>query len=403
MSNFDPAAETARYLTTVRPEAAQRAIAYTHGGHWLLLWGCLVTLVAAWLILKSGVPTKVRDRFARGDTRPNRAVFAVALVVIALDFVIELPWTIYAAWWRERSYGLSSQPFADWLGQTALSSAISAILISAFLVAVYALLRRAPRTWWLWASGIGIAGMALMLLVSPIMIEPLFNKYTPAPAGPMRDTVVRLAEAAQVPHDKILIYDGSRQSDRYTANVSGLGGSARVAMSDTMFKQNADTSEVVAVLGHEMGHYARLHVVWILLWMAVLLLVGFWLASRLFGSFARWLGLGGAVISDPAGLPVLLAIFATLGLLMTPLSSTLTRLTESDADAFSLRIAHEPDGLAKALVKTIEYRAASPGAVEEAIFYDHPSVERRIRRAMDWKAAHPDAVGAPFGALHGKQ
>lgn len=403
MPAFDPAAETARYLATLSPEASAKAIAYTQGGHWLLLWSWLVTLAAAWVIVRSGLLPRLRDRFDRGGLRPNRAVFMVAVAATLLDFVIELPWTVYAAWWRERSYGLSSQPFGDWIGQAALSLVISALMMSLFLVAVYALLRRAPRTWWLWASGVAVLGMVAVLVVSPIVIEPLFNKYTPAPAGPMRDTVVKLAEAAHVPHDKILIYDGSRQSDRYTANVSGLLGSARVAMSDTMFKQNADTSEVVAVLGHEMGHYARLHITWTLVWLAGLLLFGFWLANRLFAPFARWLGAGGTVITDPAGLPVLMAIFATVSLLMTPLTSTLTRLEESDADAFSLAIAHEPDGLAKALVKTIEYRAASPGLVEEAVFYDHPSVERRIRRAMDWKAAHPDAVGAPFGPLPAKK
>jgi STE24 endopeptidase len=82
------------------------------------------------------------------------------------------------------------------------------------------------------------------------------------------------------------------------------------------------------------------------------------------------------------------ALFATAGLVATPLTSTLTRLQEADADAFSLRVAHEPDGLSKALVKTIEYRADSPAWLEEAIFYDHPSIRRRVQRAMDWKAHH---------------
>ena len=87
---------------------------------------------------------------------------------------------------------------------------------------------------------------------------------------------------------------------------------------------------------------------------------------------------------------VLAAILATLGLLATPLFNTLTRTQEADADRFSLEHAHEPDGLAKALVKTIAYRASSPSAVEEFIFYDHPSVERRVRMGMDYKAAYPE-------------
>jgi STE24 endopeptidase len=94
-------------------------------------------------------------------------------------------------------------------------------------------------------------------------------------------------------------------------------------------------------------------------------------------------------IFDPAGLPVIMAIIATLSLLATPILKTMTRLAEADADSFSLRVANEPDGLSRGLVKTIEYRASSPSDLEEALFYDHPSVERRVRKAMDWKAAHP--------------
>ena len=85
---------------------------------------------------------------------------------------------------------------------------------------------------------------------------------------------------------------------------------------------------------------------------------------------------------------MLVALITTLSLLATPVFSSLSRIQEADADSFSLRSANEPDGLSKALVKTVEYRASSPSDLEEFIFYDHPSVEHRVRKAMDWKAAH---------------
>ena len=88
-------------------------------------------------------------------------------------------------------------------------------------------------------------------------------------------------------------------------------------------------------------------------------------------------------------------ILTVLGLLATPFLTSMTRLAETDADHFSMINAHEPDGLSKALVKTIAYRASSPSKLEEIIFYDHPSVERRVRSAMDWKAANPTLVGTP--------
>jgi STE24 endopeptidase len=233
------------------------------------------------------------------------------------------------------------------------------------------------------------------MVIAPVTIEPLFNSYKPAPPGPTRDAVVALAKRTGVPSDKILIYDGSKQSDRYTANVSGLLGSARVAMSDTMFKQGADLSEVRGVVGHEMGHYARGHAFWGALFMSVLAVVAFFLISRLFDWTAIRAAGTGAIsgIADPAGFPVFIILLTLLGLLATPLTNTFSRFGESDADRFSLENAHEPDGLSKALVKTIAYRASSPSQLEEAIFYDHPSVERRVHRAMVWKAEHSDLIG----------
>ncbi len=227
-----------------------------------------------------------------------------------------------------------------------------------------------------------------MMIIGPIVIEPIFNRYTPAPPGPTRDAIVALAKTAGVPSDKITIFNGSKQSNRYTANVSGLFGSARVAMSDTMFTKGADIAEVRGVVGHEMGHYRHVHVVYLTAFFSLLALVVLGITAVVFPAADRLIGSGAASIADPSGLPTVFVIGSTLLLLATPLTNTATRVAESDADAFSMRVAHEPDGLSKALVKTIEYRADSPSRLEEVIFYDHPSVRRRVQRAMNWKGAH---------------
>ncbi|UAK24916.1 M48 family metalloprotease [Sphingomonas nostoxanthinifaciens] len=395
MIRFDPDAATAAYMATLSPAAHARATAYTQGGHWLLLWGWLVTVLAAWIILRSGLLVRIRDRIERRRARPNLAVLGCVVAFLVADWLLELPWSIYSAWWREGQYGLTKQPLGGWLGENLMSFAISAIVWALIGLAVFALIRRAPRWWWAWSGGVVVLALAVLLILGPILIEPLFNTYTPAPPGPTRDAVVALAKRSGVPSDKIFVFNGSKQSERYTANVSGLFGSARVAMSDTMFAQGADLAEVRGVVGHEMGHYARAHVLWMVLGFGLIAIVGLWIVGRFFPVVLGWTGQAARIagIADPAGLPVLMAMIATLGLLATPLTNTLTRLEESDADRFSYDHAHEPDGMAKALVKTIAYRASSPSWIEEAIFYDHPSVERRVHRAMVWKAQHPDLVG----------
>ena len=390
MALFDPAAATAAYLAQLPPEVHAKATAYTQGGHWLLLWGFLVSALVSFLIVRWGVLAALRRRLERRKPRPILVSFVVGIAYLLIDSVLSLPWSVYADWWRQKQYGLTSQAFTGWLGEQAISTAIGAVLFGLFLTALYALIRKAPRTWWLWSGGLTAVFITVMMVLAPIYIEPIFNQYTPAPAGPVRDQVVAMAKANGIPADKIFVYNGSKQSNAYTANVSGLFGSARVAMSDTMFKQGADLAEVRGVVGHEMGHYAHHHALWIAGGMSLLAIVAFFLVDRLFAPVSALMGADAVRgLADPAGLPILAVILGLLSLLGQPVTNSLIRIAESDADHYSLVHFNEPDGLAKALVKTIEYRAATPGKLEEIVFYDHPAVGNRIRRAMDWKAAHP--------------
>ena len=388
--SFDPAAATAAYLAQLPPEAHIKAQHYTQGGHWLLLWGFIISVAISWIVIRSGVLTKVEQGVERKKGRPFLASFLVAAVFTAVSWVLGLPWAVYSNWWRQKQYGLTSQAFGGWLTENLMGTAISLVFTSLFLALLYLLIRRARRLWWLWAGGLTAGFIVFGMLLAPIYIEPLFNKYTPAPPGAVRDEVVAMAKSVGIPSDKIFVYNGSKQSNAYTANVSGLGGSARVAMSDVMFQKGADIAEVRGVVGHEMGHYAHQHSLWITGIFAVLAIIAFFIVDRTFPWFAQVLNAKGVTgIADPAGLPVLAVILAVLGLVGGPITNTLVREVESDADRYSLVNFNEPDGLAKALVKTIEYRAATPSKLEEVLFYDHPAVSVRVRRAMDWKAMHP--------------
>ena len=149
-----------------------------------------------------------------------------------------------------------------------------------------------------------------------------------------------------------------------------------------------------------MGHYVHKHIlIFVGVFGLMTMIMGFitiWAFPRL-QRLLREESIAG--VADPAGLPILMIIVSVLGLLAAPVFNTMIRQTEADADNFSLANFNEPDGLAKALVKTIEYRAATPGKLEEILFYDHPSVGWRVRNAMNWKAAHmgegPDVSPSP--------
>ena len=382
-------AATARYIDGLGAANLEKAAAYTHGNHWILLWNLVIAGLVTWLIVRSGLLDRIESRI--GDRRRGLRAFTVSLAYFLVSAVITLPWTIYEGWFRETSYGRTSQPIGDFLFQSALSTVIASLLGALLLMGVYWLIRRTGRRWWLWSGGLVAATMAFIILLSPVLIEPLFNKYEPVPAGEVRDAVVEMAGRAGIPPEKIYMYNGSRQSNNFTANAGGVGHTARVAISDVALK-SASLDEVRAVTGHEIGHYVLKHTWYGILFFSVAAIVLFWLADRLFTRFARAFG-SNAGIGDPRGLPVLMFMGAAFMLLISPLLNSFARTIETQADQYSLETENKPDGLASALVKTAEYRYPRPRQLEEILFYDHPSVENRVRRAMQWKADHPITTG----------
>lgn len=387
LSSFDPEAATAAYLATLPAADLARAVAYTRGAHWLLLAGGLVSVLSCWLILRTRLLVRLRDR-VKG---PNIAVFLCTIAFFGLDWIIRLSFFAYD-WWRDGQYELTRQPFTGWLAQSLAMSAINALCSGLLALALYALIRRTTR-WWAWSGLVTVAAIFTVVLVTPVAIEPLFNRYDSAPAGPTRAAITALARSSDIPADTIVVYDGSRQSERYTARVSGILGTARIAISDTMLRQGADIAEIRAVVGHEMGHYAHGHILITVLAYSLLAILLFFLVDRLFPVLLRRLDRRREIagLADPAGLPVVMIVIGALSLLATPLINTMIRLQELDADRFSLDHAREPDGMARALIKSTPYRAPSPALAEEILFYDHPSVERRVRNAMEWKARHGGA------------
>jgi STE24 endopeptidase len=389
--NFDPAAATKAMIDGLGAEALEKSASYTIGSHWILLWGLLVSALVTWVVVRWGILDKIAARFSqRGWALRTWLISACFFLVSSL---ISLPWDLYQGWWREMGYGRSSQPLSDYLMQGGIGIVLSAVLGGLFFLGVYALIKKMGSRWWLWSGVFTAIVTVVMLLFSPILIEPIFNDYKPVPEGPVRSALLTMADEAKIPHDRIFMYDGSRQSNNFTANVSGVFGSARIAISDVALKK-ASLDEVKAVTGHEVGHYVLGHIWLQVALLTFLALAGFYFANRLFPVFARAFG-SSAGIGDPQGLPILLFMVGLLALLAQPLFNAVIRSGERAADNHSLRTVNLPDALAGALVKTAEHRYPRPSALQETLFYTHPSVEWRVRNAMNWKAEQLKKAGTP--------
>ena len=388
-AGFDVEAATRAYLDTLTGAARERSDDYFEGGYWLALWGALVGVLASWIMLRFGWSAAWSRWAARIGRRRwlQPALYAVPFVLIST--LIVLPWTVYTGYFREKQYGLMNLSLGGWLGEQAIGLAIGIVTTAIMFAIVWAVIRKAPRSWWLWGSGAVIAFLTLMVLIGPVFISPLFNEYRPMEAGPMRDQILAMARAHDVPAENVYVFDQSRQHNRISANVSGLGPTIRISLNDNLLNRTSP-AEVKAVMGHELGHYVLGHVWKLLLVFGLVILVGFFAIARLAPRILarhgeRW---GVRDVADPASAPLLTAIFGVYMLLATPVINTLVRTNESQADAFGLDAAREPDGFAATAMKLSEYRKIEPSPLEEAIFFDHPSGRTRVRMAMEWKARH---------------
>lgn len=390
---FDAEAASRLYLDLLHGPARARSDAYFEGGYWLLLWGTLISVLADLLLLRLRLVSGLRDRVERLTSRRSLQVWLVAIGYLAIGSVLTLPWVIYTGFLRERDYGLMNQGFGGWLGEHALDTGISALLTSALIVGFYCALRRAPRYWWLVGSGIFTAGAALMLMVYPVYVAPLFNTYAELPQGPVRERILAMAAANHVPAEHVYVYDASRQSNRISANVSGLGPTVRISLNDNLLERTSEP-EIAAIMGHEIGHYVLGHNWRLLVVIGLLAGVFCYLLHRSVPGLVRRFGARWGIrsVDDPASMPVFGVMLAVLALISTPITNTIIRLNESAADAFGLDAAREPDGFAMAAMRLAEYRKIEPGWIEEALLYDHPSGATRVRMAMAWKRAHsPEA------------
>lgn len=396
---FDPVKATNAYLARVSGAARRRSDSYFEGGYVLILVDTLYAVAVSALLLWAGISAAMRNLAQRITRSKFLQVPIYVVMFVIITTVLTFPLTVYENFLREHAYGLSNQNFGQWLGDFAIVFGVQIIAFAISLTLIYSVIRAARRQWWAWGTLVAIALSAVFLTVAPVFVAPLLNHYQPLPESPIKEKILTLARANGIPADNVYEFNASRQSKRISANVSGMFGTTRISLNDNLMNR-CTPAEIEAVLGHEMGHYVLSHDIIGLTWFGLVFLVAFlfldWGFRVLVGIFGgNW---DVRNIEDPAGLPVLTALLAVFFLLATPVTNTITRTLEAQADIFGLNAARQPDGFATAALKLAEYRKLEPSPLEEFIFYDHPSGRTRIWTAMRWKASHmndPDIKAGP--------
>jgi Zn-dependent protease with chaperone function len=376
------------------PAATPRAIAYQQGKDFFFLFDFAFGLAVAAVFFAAGWSGRLRD--LAGRIGHGRWFWTVSVTVIAYTTLIGLI-TVPVDWCEDfvlpHRYGISTETASHWLANEATGLAVNAVLVLAVAWVPYLLLRRRPRDWWLWATGAMLPLVLVFVAIGPVFISPLFNHFAPL-ADKHLETVLR-AEAARVGlgDAPILVMDQSSESKAPGAYVTGLWGTRRIVLYDTLVK-SFDEKQIQFVLGHEMKHYL-LDDVWKLVGLgALILLAGFFTVDRLGRFVVRHWGkrVGVADLADPASIPVLIGAFSVAVFVLTPVLNLASQSIEHEADRFGLELTQNNAVAASAFVKLQQdaLGVPDPSLIARIWRTNHPTLRDRIDFANTY---HPWADG----------
>lgn len=393
---FDPEIATREWLATMDQAAVTRSDSYFEGGYWIQFVGPLIGFVFAFAFLQLGFAKNIRSWLEKNVKIYFFVVIGFALAYTLIGAIVTFGWDYWVGFVREHDYDLSTQTFAQWFTEYLQEFGLSLLIGSFAIGMLYLIIAVAKKTWWIWGTIASLAFAAVIGMLAPVYISPIFNDYNPMPPSALRESVLQIAQANGVPTNDVLVYDRSRQTNSVSANVSGFGDTTRISLADTLL-QRESPGGVRAVLGHEIGHYVLQHTISLLVMNALMIVIAFGLANFLFNFLSKDERWGIRSVADPAGMPLLFSVIGFIFLVATPISNNIIRFHELQADMFGLNAAREPDGFAESAILLSEYRKMDPSPLEEWFFYDHPSGYARIHMAMVWKAHHMALGDYPMG------
>ena len=379
--------EDVRPPVVTPPVVTPQMTRYSRTRYALYFAGTAYELLALWGVLATGLSAHLRRVVQPLRFSFFRLAGYYALLTLVL-IVVHAPLTWYSGYYLEHAYGLSSQGVGAWLGDLVKGVAVDIATTVPILWLLFWLITRSPRRWALWFWGALIPLIAFGIFVSPLVVDPLFNKFTPMPSGPLKTQIEALAAKAGIPNAPVYVVDKSKQTHSTNAYVTGIGSSARIVIWDTTL-QRMPQDQILAVVGHEMGHYVLKHLYWGFLMSVGGLLLLLPLAQRfaegLIGRFGpRW-GVSG--LTDYAATPALLLTMALFSFFLAPVTSGVSREIEHQADAYGLQVTGDRLAMARAFVSLSEQNLSDPDppAFVKFWLFTHPPLRERIDFALGKK------------------
>jgi Zn-dependent protease with chaperone function len=378
------------------PEPTAKALAFHRSGNWIWAFARFWDLAVPAAILISGLSARMRD-FGRRVGRVWIVSVAIYLSLFLLVvFLADLPLRYFAGFVRGHAYGLSNQSIGKWFGDSLKGLGVEMLCAVTFGWIPFALIARWPRAWWLILSMLMVPWLAFVVGVAPVLRDPLFNNFTPIQDKALESKILELATRSGIEGARVFQVDKSVDTNTTNAYVTGLFGTKRIVLWDTLLKK-FDDREILSVMGHEMGHYVLNHVGWSITLSSLILLAGFAWTDRA----GRWLiaryssQLGMVSLADVAATPLILILLGISSTLLAPVVLAYSRHNEHEADRFSLELTHMNRSSARAFVDLQRDNLSVPhhSLVETLWRATHPSIAERITFCNTY---HPWSEGRPI-------
>lgn len=312
---------------------------------------------------------------------PDVPLLAGVLILIGGNALLTLPLAYYRGVLLERRYELSSQSGRGWAVDQAKGLGLSLVLGIGGAELVYLAIRWQPVWWWIPAT-IGAALFLLLLArLAPVLLLPLFYRFTPLERPELRDRLLSLSERAGVPVLGVYEWALGAKTRRANAALTGSGRTRRILLSDTLLSDYSD-DEIEVVLAHELAHHVHRDIPKALAFEILLIAAALFSASLVLAWAAPVLGLNGA--ADPRGLPLLVLSVSVVMLIATPLANALSRRNEYRADRFALQLTKRSDAFVSAMRRLGAQNLSeeSPSRLALWLFHSHPPIEARIAAAQ---------------------
>ncbi|MCD6352776.1 MAG: M48 family metallopeptidase, partial [Proteobacteria bacterium] len=304
-------------------------------------------------------------------------IFGASIFLIKL--IIDIPFNIYTAFVIEERYGFNKTTPGLYAADFIKSLILSAFVGIPIYVGMLWFMAKAGDYWWLWCWCFIETIQALLLIIFPVWIAPLFNKFTPIEEGELKEKILSLSKKVGFPSQGIFIMDGSKRSQHSNAYFTGLGKKKRIVLFDTLVQQ-MKLSQILAVLAHEFGHFKLHHIKKIFIINSIVFLVSLYCLSHLFRLEIFYHGFGFFHSSNYAALVILGLSVSSLSFIVTPLFSMLSRRFEYKADEFAIKNLDDPQAMPEviAVLTRENLMNINPHPWYSFFHYSHPTPVERI-------------------------